>query len=174
MEERFESVEELLGALEPLLRVSRDEWVQDTTDGPTVRFVRPAEGPTTVVEAFPGHAPERRASTRFPSSIPAGINGRGDLRHVALIHDTSRAGACLATRHAYEPGEVLILALQLHGEHHGREVVVEVVRVEPREGDPVWRHDVGVRFSPPLSDSLMHEIEKRAAAIAARAESGKG
>jgi serine/threonine protein kinase len=159
---RFQSVAEFTAGLEPVLQQPRDAWVQDTSDGPTTRYTRPAPEPVTVVEAFPVDQPDRRADARFPSSIPAGINGRGDLRHVALVHNTSRSGALLVTRNAYAPHESLILALQLYGEHRGQEVAAEVVHVEPRSEDPIWRYNVGVRFKSPLQGPLMREIERRA------------
>ncbi len=160
-ERRFQSVEEFAAALEPVLMQPREHWVQDTSDGPTTRYSRPTPEPSTVVEAFPV-LNDRRSDARFPSSIPAGINGRSDLRHVALVHNTSRSGALLATRNAYDRHESLILALQLYGEHRGRQVAAEVIHVEPRAEDPIWRYNVGVRFKVPLEDALMTEIERRA------------
>ncbi len=159
---RFQTVDAFCAALEPCLAQPREQWVQDPSDGPTTRYSRPTPDPTTVVEAFPMYLTDRRTDARFPSSIPAGINGRSDLRHVALVHNTSRSGALLATRNSYDRHESLILALQLYGEHRGQQVAAEVVHVEPRTEDPIWRFNVGVRFKTPLEDALMREIERRA------------
>ena len=165
-EARFQTAEELVEALEPILRVPRDEWNDTPVGGPTLREVRDRQQPALRLDTYPGVPPERRTEMRIPSSIPAGINGQRDLRHTALIHNTSRSGALLATRHPCHPGQELVLTLHWSGEHHGESVNATVVRVEARRDDPIWKFDVGVRFEAPLADAFVDEIERRAAGAA--------
>jgi serine/threonine protein kinase len=153
---RFQTARALVDALEPVLR-DADEHATPPGRQPF------APANPRSIRTYPGVPPaERRKDDRVPSSIPAGINGERDLRHTALIHNASRNGALLATRHQCHPGDVLELALQLGGKHHGESVSAHVVRVRARTGDPIWRFDVGVRFDVPLADGLLTEIERRA------------
>jgi serine/threonine-protein kinase len=163
-EARFQSAEELVDALEPILREPREDWTATPSHAPTLREVRAERQAVLRLDTYPGVPPERRAEVRVPSSIPAGINGQRDLRHTALIHNASRTGALLATRHPCHPGQELGLTLHWSGQHHGHNVSAVVVRVEVRQGDPIWKFDVGVRFEAPLDDALVLEIERRAAA----------
>jgi hypothetical protein len=96
-----------------------------------------------------------------PSSIPAGIDHKRDLEHVALVRNASRGGALLMTRQSCKPTEPIILTLQLDANQPGTELSAHVVRVTSRD-DFIWKFEVGVEFDAPLSDSLLEEIERRA------------
>jgi hypothetical protein len=128
-------------------------------DEPTQRHV--PTGPLAF-DTYPGSPPERRGETRVSSSIPAAINRKRDLRHTALIHNASRTGALLATRHPCEPNQELLLTLHLTGPEEGEDVLARVVRVAPLQGS-MWKFEVGVQFDTPLPDATLREIEMRAA-----------
>jgi serine/threonine protein kinase len=162
-EQRFQTARELLDALEPLLEQPADDWNQTPSGGPTLRQYGASREPVVRMDTYLTRPPERRAQARIPSSIPAGINGQRDLRHTALIHNASRSGALLVTRHRCHPGQELILTLHLSGDFNGQDVTGEIMRVEARRDDPIWKFEVGVRFAEPLSEDLLAEIERRAA-----------
>ena len=113
-------------------------------------------------DTYPGEPPERRSDVRVPSSIPAGIDGKRDLRHTALIHNASRTGALLATRHPCEPNQEIVLTLHLKGPDEGEDVSARVVRIAPLT-ESLWKYEVGVQFETPLSETTLREIEQRAA-----------
>jgi len=162
-DQRFQSAREFVEALEPLLARPRDEWNDPPSSGPTLRQVGAPREPVLRIDTYPGRPPDRRSEARIPSSIPAGINGQRDLRHTALIHNASRGGALLVTRHQCHPGQELVLTLHVSGAFHGQDVSAEVVRVEARHADPIWKFEVGVRFPVPLAEGLLEELERRAA-----------
>jgi serine/threonine protein kinase len=153
---RFQTARELIDALAPVLQ-SADEPRRTSSYPP-----EPPRSTGNPISTYPGVPRERRKDDRIPSSIPAGINEQRDLRHTALIHNASRSGALLATRHQCHPGETLRLALQLGGKHHGESISARVIRVGARTNDPIWKFDVGVEFDLPLDDELLGEIERRA------------
>lgn len=153
---RFQTARELIDALETVLPAANE---RSTIPSP---LPEPPPASGEPISTYPGVPRERRKDDRIPSSIPAGINGQRDLRHTALIHNASRNGALLATRHLCHPGETLRLALQLGGKHHGESVSARVIRVGARTDDPIWKFDVGVQFDVPLGDELLSEIERRA------------
>jgi serine/threonine protein kinase len=138
VDQRFQTARALVEGLEPLLVHAEEDWNDTPSAGLTLRQVGVAREPVLRMDAYPGHPPERRVEARVPSSIPAGINGQRDLRHTALIHNASRGGALLVTRHQCHPGQ-------------------------ERLADPIWKFEVGVRFAEPLSEALLEEIERRAA-----------
>jgi serine/threonine-protein kinase len=161
--ERFQTAKELVEALRPLL-CAPDAYRNATPSRETkLGQAEPDREPTLRLDTFPGTPSDRRTEARVPSSIPAGINRQRDLDHAALIHNASRSGALLATRHRYQVGQELTVTLHLKGLHHGQDLMVRVNRVSARDGDAIWRFDVGVQFETPLSDSLLNEIERRAA-----------
>ena len=163
VDRRFQTARALVEALEPLLAQPQDDWNDTPSTGPTLRQVGAPRDPVLRMDAYPGRPPERRSGARIPSSIPAGINGQRDLRHTALIHNASSGGALLVTRHQCHPGQKLLLTLHVTGPFHGQDVTTEVVRVEARHNDPIWKFEVGVRFEEPLAAGLLEEIERRAA-----------
>ena len=67
------------------------------------------------------------------------------------------------TRHRCHPGQELILTLHVSGDFNGEDVTAEIMRVEARHDDPIWKFEVGVRFAEPLSEALLAELERRAA-----------
>src|SRR6185295_9167135 len=142
---------ELVEALEPILAAAPETWSAVPLDGPTLRQVGVPREPVRI-DTYPGRPPERRTDARIPSSIPAGINGQRDLKHTALIHNASRGGALLVTRHQCQPGQNPILTLHVSGDFNGQEVAAEVLRVEARHADPIWKFEVGVRFYVPLGE----------------------
>jgi serine/threonine protein kinase len=154
LDERFQTVGELCDTLESLL-ARTDEPIDEITQ----RHV--PTGPLAF-DTYPGSPPERRGDARVSSSIPAAINRKRDLRHTALIHNASRTGALLATRHRCEPNQELLLTLHLRGPNEGDDVLARVVRVVPLTG-AVWKYEVGVQFDTPLPEATLNEIEKRAA-----------
>ena len=113
-------------------------------------------------DTFPGEPPERRSDARVPSTIPAGIDGKRDLSHIALIHNASRNGALLATKQYCEPNQEIVLTLHLKGPDEGEDITARVVRVEPL-ADSMWSFEVGVQFETPLPETTLGEIERRAA-----------
>ena len=157
-DERFPNVEEFLDALEPLLASHATE------PPPRSASARDSdENPARVrISGFAPGAAERRRDPRIPSSIPAGINGKRDFHHTAVIQNTSRTGALLLTSHPCRPGQVLHLSFQMFGRQHGTVVPARVMRVAPRRNDRIWKFDVGVRFEVQLGAELLGEIEKRA------------
>ena len=158
-EQRFQSARAFVDALEPLLAAGAAYEDDGPLDEPTQRNL--ASEPLRF-DTIPGAPPERRADVRVPSSIPAGIDRQRDLRHTALIHNTSRTGALLATRQRCEPNQELVLTLHLRGPDQGEDLAARVVRIEPIIGT-MWRYEVGVQFEKPLSDAMLRAIEERAA-----------
>ncbi|HTQ06083.1 MAG TPA: serine/threonine-protein kinase [Polyangiaceae bacterium] len=162
LDRRFQSAKGLVSALKPILQRPQNDWSPSPARNVPRRRGDPDDERTLEIETFPGQPQERRSDARVSSSIPAGINGRRDIRHTALIHNASRRGALLATRHRCHPDETITLSLQLQGPHHGALVHAKVVRVAARANDSIWKFDVGVQFDPPLADALVLEIQRRA------------
>jgi serine/threonine-protein kinase len=159
-DQRFQSARELVEQLEPLLGpLAPTDWFSAPLVPSTRRDRRPE--PALRLETFPGSPPERREEVRIPSSIPTGINRKRDLSHTALIHNASRGGALLVTRHACQPNQQLVLTIHVKSAEEGEIVFARVVRVSTRN-DPMWQFEVGVQFETPLSEPLLQEIEQRA------------
>jgi serine/threonine protein kinase len=158
--ERFQSARELREALRPLIGPgAKCAWV-GPLDGDTLRF-RPSPASTLHVPTYPSPDPDRRDEARVQSAIPAGIDGKRDLRHAAILCDTSRSGASLLTRHPFRLGQPLILTLHLESADWGEDVAAQVVHVEPH-AQAVWKYRVGVRFDDLLSDDLFSRVETKA------------
>ena len=157
-DERFQTAKELVDALESLLVHDPDGGDESADEQPTERNLVPEQ---LRFETFPGEPTERRADVRVPSSIPAGLDGKRDLRHTALIHNASRTGALLATRQRCEPNQAIVLTLHLKGPEQGEDIAARVVRIAPLTGS-MWRFEVGVHFDTPLSETTLREIERRA------------
>ena len=156
-DERFPSVKDFLAALAPLL-------ASDASEPPPGRA-----GGLSDPDPNPPHlhisdvaSAERRREPRIPSSIPAGINGKRDFDHSAVIHNASRTGALLITNYRCHPNQVLHLSFQIFGRQHGTVVPARVMRVGRRHDGRMWQFDVGVRFEVQLGPELLAEIEKRA------------
>jgi serine/threonine-protein kinase len=92
-----------------------------------------------------------RAGER-PSSIPAAINGKRDINHIALIAKLGATRAVLWTRHRAEPGQTIRLTLHFDDESAGETTLAEVVSVDDNPGDrpEMWPCEVTVRFETPL------------------------
>lgn len=157
---RFQSARELREALRPIIGPgAKRPWV-----GPLDGDTRPQrERPSTTlhVPTYPSPEPETRDDPRFPSAIPAGIDGKRDLRHAAILCDTSQGGALLLTRHPFRVGQALVLSLHLDSPEHGEPVNAQVTGVEPH-AQAVWKFRVGVRFLEALSDDLRARLELKA------------
>ncbi len=156
---RFQSAQEMVDALRPLLGPGANpEWTGREEDEAETQILRPR---ALHLHTFPSTQPERRREVRFPSSIPAAIDGQRDLKHTAIIHNASRTGALLLTGHACQLEQELILTLHLDSAHHGEVVPARVTRIR-RRLDAIWRYEVGVRFVETLSDELIARLEARA------------
>jgi serine/threonine-protein kinase len=152
-EERPRTVRELVDSLTPILAGNLDDSAFEEPTRP-----RLSNGPVTF-DTFPGEPVERRGEARVPSSIPAAIDGKRDLRHTALIHNASLTGALLATRQRCEPNQVLLLTLHFKGPYEGETVRVHVVRVAPL-AQSIWRYEVAVRFETALSREILDELAR--------------
>jgi serine/threonine protein kinase len=159
---RPRTAKELVDGLLPLLQLPRVDWDHSGRGKVAEAEADSGRAPTLQLRAFPSEPLERRLDSRVPSSIPAGINRRRDLEHAALIYNASRRGALLATRHACQPGQPLVLTLQVAGGFDGQVISGRVVRVTPRAAGSLWKFDVGVHFEAPLSDGLLLELRQRA------------
>lgn len=157
---RFPSVEGFLNALQSLLASDASEAPPRSGTGLRDPEEKPAQ--LYISDAFA--SAERRREPRIPSSIPAGINGKRDFEHSAVIHNASRTGALLITNYRCRPGQVLHLSFQIFGRQHGTVVPARVIRVSRRHDGRMWQFDVGVRFEVQLGPELLGEIEKRAEA----------
>ena len=164
---RFQTALELREGLRPLLGPgATPEWVGPLDSETLPR--RPEPTSTLHVPTYPSPDPDQRGDIRFRSAIPAGIDGKRDLRHAAILYDTSRNGASLLTRHAFRVGQPLVLSLHLDSAEQGEVVYAHVTRVEHHR-EAVWKYRVGVRFIAPLAEQLLGRLEMRARAQAANA-----
>ena len=154
-EARFRTSGELAEALRALLE-GTGEWFGSPAASPSV-----GRQETLRVDAFITTPLNRRGDVRLPSSIPAAIDGRRDTRNTALIYNTSRSGALLATRRSWELGYFISLTLHLDSPDRGESVEACVVRVSERD-DQLWKFEVGVRFVEPLSEELLARVEAKA------------
>ena len=161
---RFPTVQEFLDSLQPLLANDASEAPPRSGTGLRDPEEKPAQ--LYISDAFA--SAERRREPRIPSSIPAGINGKRDFEHSAVIHNASRTGALLITNYRCRPGQILHLSFQIFGRQHGTVVPARVMRVARRHDGRMWQFDVGVRFEVQLGPELLGEIEKRAEAERAR------
>jgi serine/threonine protein kinase len=97
---------------------------------------------------------------RVSSSIPAAINDRRDIEHVALISRINRESAVLWTRRRCVKGQLMKLTLHVTAEDDGYSTLARVVGVKKHpEGAPsLWHYGVNVRFEQPL-EGLDAELE---------------
>ncbi len=97
---------------------------------------------------------------RVTSSIPAAINDRRDIEHVALISRVNRESAVLWTRRRCVKGQLMKLTLHVNAEDDGYSTLARVVGVKKHpEGAPsMWHYGVNVRFEQPL-EGLDAELE---------------
>jgi serine/threonine protein kinase len=119
--------------------------------------------PPTVHEEIPDDFPDSfRSDSGTPerTSIPAAINGRRDLDHVALIARLSRRRAVLWTRHRVAAGDQIHLTLLSRDEEVGHMTAAEVERVNTNKGDrpDFWTCEVVVRFHTPLTESALAAV----------------
>ena len=153
-ERRFQTAQEFRDTLRPLIGPGANRPsvgpLHDTTRWPTSTL----HVPTFTSVDDPSVRP------RLPSAIPAGIDGKRDLQHAAILRDTSRAGALLLTRHAFRLGQALELSLQLDSAEEGVLVSARVTEVLSQE-EGMWKHRVSVRFAEPLSDDLLTRLENK-------------
>ncbi|HEY0467423.1 MAG TPA: serine/threonine-protein kinase [Polyangiaceae bacterium] len=153
---RFQSARQLSAELRPVLDLPRDWLGADTPAA-----LEEADERTLRVHPAAGSPFERRGSARVSSSIPAAIGGQRDLRNTALIYNTSRSGALLATRRSWAGQETITLTLHLDSAYEGDTVLAQIVRVAERDS-PFWKFDVAIRFVEPLSEELLARIEAKA------------
>ena len=152
---RFQTATQLADALRPLLEAPRqwlgkDAAVSGELDEETVR-----------IPAHVSSSGDRRSELRIPSSIPTSIDGQRDFPNTALVYNTSRSGALMATQTAWEPAQVLELELYLDSPTEGELVSAQVVRVSPRT-DSFWKFEVAVRFVEPLSPAFVARLKSKA------------
>lgn len=148
--ERFTSARELASALTEVLAAAPPEKCSRTAEG-DIRRQRSARPHVT---AFSTHRePRLRSEDRISSSLPAAINNRRDLEHIALVVNVSRTGALLWTRFRCEPGEEISLTLHFEDEFHGYDAQAIVVRIKERTigSSELWHFAVAVRFTAPLT-----------------------
>jgi eukaryotic-like serine/threonine-protein kinase len=155
---RFPSVQAFLEALRPLLAGSASEAPPPSATGVRDPEAKPAR--LHISDALV--SAERRREPRISSSIPAGINGKRDFDHTAVIHNASSTGALLITNYRCRPGQILHLSFQILGRQYGTVVPARVMRIARRSDGRMWQFDVGVRFEVRLGPELLGEIEKRA------------
>ncbi len=95
---------------------------------------------------------ERREEQRS-SSIPAAINGRRDINHIALIAKISETSAVLWTRHRARPGQSMRLSLHFDNESEGYVTLALVRAVDDNQGDrpEMWPFEVTVQFAAPMA-----------------------
>jgi serine/threonine protein kinase len=157
---RFQSAQELASALRPVLETPAG-WIGQERDAQR----SDPDRDTLRVEAFPTSPVERRSDVRVPSSVPAAIDGQRDFPHTALVYNTSRSGALLATQRAWKPEQALALHLHIDSPTEGEVVSAQVVRVSARD-DAYWKFEVAVRFTSALSEDLLSRIDARAKSAA--------
>ncbi|MBN2194504.1 MAG: protein kinase [Polyangiaceae bacterium] len=146
--ERFPTAKDLADALTDVLVWAGDEPFHLTPAGQELRPQAPV-----VIDAFSSSfEPHLRSAERFPSTIPAALNGQRDLGHVALITNISRSGALLWTRRECAVGEGLQITIHFDDEHAGVTTEARVVRAaaRPRVEPHLWTYEVAVRFRSPL------------------------
>jgi eukaryotic-like serine/threonine-protein kinase len=156
-DQRFQSAKQFASELQPVLDLPRD-WLEG--NGPASLE---EEDRTLRVYPSAGSPFDRRASARLPSSIPVSLDGQRDLRNAALIYNASRSGALLATRRRWECEQTIALTLHLENAYEGDCVLAQVVRVAERDS-PLWKFDVAIHFTEPLSDAVLARIEAKARA----------
>jgi serine/threonine-protein kinase len=157
---RFQTAKELREGLRPLIGpTAKVAWVGPLDSETVPRKPKPTS--TVHVPTYPSPDPDRRGDARIPSAIPAGIDGKRDLRHAAIMCDTSRQGALLLTRHPFRVGQALVLSLHLDSAHQGEVVPAHVTRCEAHR-QSVFKYRVGVRFAAPLSPDLLSRLETKA------------
>jgi serine/threonine protein kinase len=153
---RFPSVKEFLAALAPLLASDASE----PPPGAPVSSRDPDPNPAHLHISDAFASAERRREPRIPSSIPAGINGKRDFDHSAVIHNASRTGALLITNYHCHPNQVLHLSFQIFGRQHGTVVPARVMRVGRRHDGRMWKFDVGVRFEVQLGRNCSRRLRR--------------
>jgi len=159
-ERRFQTARDLREGLRPLISPGvKRPWVGPLDGDTRPQRLRPAT--TLHVPTYPSPDPEQRGEPRFPSAIPAGIDGKRDLRHAAILRDTTQSGALLLTRHPFRVGQDLVLSLHLDSAEYGVPVKAQVTAVEPH-AEAVWKYRVGVRFLESLPDELLARLDSKA------------
>jgi serine/threonine protein kinase len=156
-EQRFQTARELVDGLREVL----EPVAAVPASSPPGSESQPGELAGRPLQVYPpSKSVERRSDVRRPSSIPAGINGARDLRHVALIRNISRTGALLSTRLSCELGCELTLNIHAKERDTGQSVRARVVRVDRRSPEQarLWRYDVGVEFVVVLPDDLLETL----------------
>lgn len=104
----------------------------------------------TAASSFPALAD---SDERLITSIPAAINGRRDMDHVALVAELSRRKGILWTSCRVPVGETIHLALLFGSEEigHMTAAVVETFSAENSDRRPeMWPFELVVRFETPL------------------------
>ncbi len=91
------------------------------------------------------------------SSIPASINGRRDINHIALIAKIGPTHAVLWTRYRAERGRTIRLTLHFEDESLGETTLAEVEHLDDHPGDrpEMWPYEVVVRFAKPIDVSMV-------------------
>jgi hypothetical protein len=90
---------------------------------------------------------------RVPSSIPAAINDRRDIDHIALISRIGRKSAVLWTRQRCVEGQQMKLTLRAKQGDEGISTLASVHNVSEQSvtRPDLWRYEVEVAFAEPLA-----------------------
>jgi serine/threonine-protein kinase len=96
-------------------------------------------------------------SRQASASLPAAINGRRDLEHIALIAKLSRNTGVLWTRHKPDAGQWIRLTLHFQDQESGHNTLAKVLRIneEPSARPSMWAYELTVRFAQPLEQALV-------------------
>ena len=157
--ERFQSARELADALVEALSGVSNEPFTLTEVGQAFRHRTPIR-----LAAFSTHKePRLRDTERIPSRVPAALEGRRDLNHVALIANISRTGALLWTRLELDVDQELALTIHFDDDVMGHDTHARVVRTVRRPPDEatLWYYDVAVCFIQPLAGVTAQFVELR-------------
>ncbi|HEY6725294.1 MAG TPA: serine/threonine-protein kinase [Polyangiaceae bacterium] len=104
--------------------------------------------------AYPSNPSTNDSLVHRPeASVPAAINGRRDMDHVALIARLSRTTGILWTRHRSEVGQWIRLTVHFDDEIRGHTTLAKVLRVSdaPNATRPsLWNYELTVRFAQPI------------------------
>ncbi len=121
-----------------------------------LQALAPADGSGSLgaENAMTEKSDERRRDPRNFSCIPAYVESKDEMQHLALIRDVSPGGARLFLRNKLPVDEVVHLSLYLSGDDDKpRPASGIVIRCEPRQGPrDVWQFEVAIEFDTPIDD----------------------
>ena len=104
---------------------------------------------------------ERRRHSRHPAIFGSEINSNESAVEFGLTQDVSLSGARLLTLASCDVGHTLLLLIVAEGVETERKA--KVVRVERVEDRGMWRYQIGVEFTTPLTESLVRKLKQAGA-----------